>query len=282
MLNIHSVDVDRAFVRIDEGLVHYRHAGARDDGTALPIYVAHAGPGSSAGYAPLIAALGESRYVIAPDTLGNGDSAPPTQDGLDLDYYAGSIVRILDALKIDQVDYFGSHTGAHIGCELAIAHPDRVRKMIFDGIGVFDTDFRETLLENYAPKITPDEFGTQLTWAWHFLRDQFIHFPYFMRDPEHRLKGNVPSAEVLHSMVTEVLKAVTTYHNGYRAVFRHEADKRLPLVKTPSLFLASEADPLHIYLDDVAARVPTSEKRLITLDEGLPGQVSAILDFFTD
>ena len=275
-----AVNVDRAFVRIEEGLVHYRHAGTRNDDAALPIYVAHAGPGSSAGYAPLIAALGESCYVVAPDTLGNGDSAPPAQNGLNLDYYADSICRVLDAIGIDQVDYFGSHTGAHIGCELAIAHPDRIRKIIFDGIGVFDADFRKTLLENYAPEITPDEFGTQFTWAWHFLRDQFIHFPYFMRDPDHRLRGSVPSAEALHGMVTEVLKAVTTYHNGYRAVFRHETDKRLPLVKTPSLFLASETDPLHIYLDDVAARVPSSERRLVTLEEGLPGQVDAILNFF--
>lgn len=280
MLDIKPVDVDRAFVRIEEGLVHYRHAGVRDDAKANPVYVAHAGPGSSAGYAPLIADLGQSRFVIAPDTLGNGDSAPPKENGLDLDYYADSIRRILDALEIDQVDFFGSHTGAHIGCELAIAHPDRIRKIVFDGIGVFDEDMRKDMLANYAPEIKPDEFGSQFTWAWHFVRDQSIHFPYFMRDPEHRLKSSVPSAGALHGMVTEVLKAVTTYHNGYRAVFRHETGKRLPLVKTPALFLASEADPLHIYLDDVAALIPGSEKRLVKRVDGLIGRSKAVLEFF--
>ena len=274
-----TVDVDRAFVRIDEGLVHYRHGGSKPDDGARPIYVAHAGPGSSAGYASLIAALGETRYVIAPDTLGNGDSAPPAPEVPDLEYYAGSVCRILDALEIDSIDYFGSHTGAHIGCELAIAHPDRIRKIIFDGIGVFDEDLRAGLLSNYAPEIKPDEFGTQFTWAWHFVRDQSIHFPYFLRDPEHRLDNDIPSADILHRSVTEVLKSVKTYHNGYRAVFRHEAGKRLPLVKTPALFMASEADPLHIYLDDVAGLIPGSQKRLVRKDEGLAGRAEAILSF---
>lgn len=275
-----TVNVDRAFIRLDEGLVHYRRAGDRSNTNALPIYVAHAGPGSSAGYEPLIAMLGESRFVIAPDTLGNGDSAPPALDVPDITYYSDSVCRILDALEIDQVDYFGSHTGAHIGCELAIDHPDRIRKMIFDGIGVFDDDFRKTLLENYAPEMEPDEFGTQFTWAWHFLRDQMMHFPYFMRDPEHRMENDMPPAEFLHIHVTDVLKALTTYHKGYRAVFRHEVDKRLPLVKVPSMFMSSEADPLHKYLDDAAARVPGAQKRLVTKAEGLGGTARGILDFF--
>lgn len=274
-----TVNVDRAFIRLDEGLVHYRYAG-EPSVTALPIYVAHAGPGSSAGYEPLIAALGESRFVIAPDTLGNGDSAPPAQEQPDITYYADSVCRVLDALKIDQVDYFGSHTGAHIGVELAIDRPDRVRKMIFDGIGVFDDAFRNTLLENYAPEMKPDEFGTQFTWAWHFLRDQMMHFPYFMRDPEHRMENDMPPAEFLHIHVTDVLKALTTYHKGYRAVFRHEVDKRLPLVTVPSLFMSSEADPLHKYLDDAAARVPDAEKHLVKKEDGLDGMAKTILDFF--
>jgi len=46
--------VDRAFVRLAEGLVHYRHAG---DG-GVPLYMAHSGPGSSHGLAPLVAAFG--------------------------------------------------------------------------------------------------------------------------------------------------------------------------------------------------------------------------------
>jgi pimeloyl-ACP methyl ester carboxylesterase len=273
-------DVDRAFVRIQEGLVHYRHAGADQAKSALPLYMVHAGPGSSAGMAPLIAELGRARWVVAPDTLGNGDSVGPGVQNPDVAYYADSVVRIMDALKIDKADYFGTHTGAHIGVELLLSRPDRIRKAIFDGIGIFPDDLKQEMLANYAPEIKPDEFGRQFTWAWHFVRDQSLHFPYFKREPAYRLNNPMPPADALHRSVTEVLKAVTTYHNGYRAVFRHDTKGRLPMVKsTPLLFTASAADPLSAYLDAAAAMVPGARKALITREQGMPGRVKAITEF---
>jgi pimeloyl-ACP methyl ester carboxylesterase len=274
-------DVERAFVRIQEGLVHYRHAGEARVGGPLPLYMVHAGPGSSAGIAPLVAELGKTRRVIAPDTLGNGDSAPPGVKNPELAYYADSVVRIMDALQIDKADYFGTHTGAHIGVELLLSRPDRIRRAVFDGIGIFPEDLKTELLAHYAPEIVPDEFGRQFTWAWHFVRDQSLHFPYFMRDPEHRLNNSMPPADALHRSVVEVLKAVTTYHNGYRAVFRHDTKGRLPLIKgTPLLFMASEPDPLHVYLDAAAALVPGAQKVLITRAQGMAGRVKALQDFY--
>ena len=273
-------DVDRAFVRLTEGLVHYRHAGEHKAGSPLPLYMVHAGPGSSAGLAPLIAELSKTRLVIAPDTLGNGDSVGPGLQNPEVPYYADSVVRIMDALKIEKADYFGTHTGAHIGVELLLNRPDRIRKAIFDGIGIFPDDLKKEMLANYAPEIKPDEFGRQFTWAWHFVRDQALHFPYFMRDPAHRLSNPVMPADALHRSVTEVLKALTTYHNGYRAVFRHDTKGRLPLIKnTPLMFMASEPDPLHQYLDDAVALVPGSKKVFITREQGVAGRVKSITDF---
>jgi pimeloyl-ACP methyl ester carboxylesterase len=273
-------EVDRAFVRIQEGLVHYRHAGAGQKSAALPLYMVHAGPGSSAGMAPLIAELGRARWVVAPDTLGNGDSVGPGVQNPDVAYYADSVVRIMDTLKIDKADYFGTHTGAHIGVELLLSRPDRIRKAIFDGIGIFPDDLKQEMLANYAPEIKPDEFGRQFTWAWHFVRDQSLHFPYFKREPAYRLNNPMPPADALHRSVTEVLKAVTTYHNGYRAVFRHDTKGRLPMVKsTPLMFTASEADPLNAYLDAAAAMVPGARKALITREQGMTGRVNVITEF---
>jgi pimeloyl-ACP methyl ester carboxylesterase len=273
-------DVDRAFVRLQEGLVHYRHAGDRASNT-LPLYMVHAGPGSSAGIAPLIAELSRDRFVVAPDTLGNGDSAAPSVRNPDLIYYADSVLRVMDALKLDKVDYFGTHTGAHIGVELLLTRPDRFRRVIFDGIGIFPDDLKKDMLENYAPEVAPDEFGRHFVWAWNFVRDQSLHFPYFKREPAYKLNNPVPPAEALHRSVTEVLKALTTYHNGYRAVFRHDTKGRLAQVKNvPLLFMASEPDPLHEYLDAAAALVPGSEKALITRAEGLAGRVKKMRDFY--
>ncbi len=274
--------IDRGFVRVAEGLVHYRHAGVGGAGK-LPLYMVHAGPGSSAGLAPLIAALADTRRVIAPDTLGNGDSAAPAPPEPDLIYYADSVIRVMDALGLEQVDYFGTHTGAHIGIELLIKYPSRIRRAIFDGIGIFPDDLKREMFERYAPAVQPDEFGRHLIWAFQFVRDQMVHFPYFKREPKYRMPTNsMPSPAYLHGWALEVLKGLTTYHNGYRAVFKHDTKGRLPLVKLrPLMFMAAEPDPLTQYLDEAAALAPGAEKVLIKQGDPPGTRVRAIDAFLS-
>ncbi|NKB44125.1 MAG: alpha/beta fold hydrolase [Alphaproteobacteria bacterium] len=262
--------VDRAFVRIAEGQVHYRTCGDGANETTSPLYMIHASPSSSVNLVPLMQELGKSRRVIAPDTLGFGDSPPPTQDVPNADDYAESVIRIMDALGIETCDLYGSHTGAHIACELAIHYPDRVQRLVFDGIGMFSPDDKEDFLANYAPEVQPDEFGQHLIWAWNFVRDQVLHFPYFRRTPEFRQPtASMPPPEAIQQIVLEVLKGLTTYHKGYRAAFRHPDRDRLPLIRHRTLCAASDTDPLKDGVDEAAALVPDSVKTI------LPGERTA-------
>jgi len=275
------MDIDRGFVRIVEGLVHYRSCGKETEGR-LPLYMIHASPASSITLVRLMEVLGEKRSVIAPDTLGNGDSAAPAPDEPDMEYYAESVARVLDALGLTQVDVYGSHTGAHIGCELAIRHPERVRRLVFDGIGMFSEEDRREFLERYAPQVAPDSFGSHLVWAWHFVRDQVLHFPYFRRTPEYRRDRTMPSPEVLHRIVLDVLKGLTTYHKAYHAAFRHADRERLPLIRQPTFCTASEDDPLSVGVEEAATLVPHSTKAILpssATPEGLAAKAQAISDF---
>jgi len=273
--------IDRAFVRIEEGLVHYRHCGAADS-KRPPLYMIHASPASAAPLEPMMLAFGATRRVIAPDTLGNGDSAGPSLNAPDMDYYADSVARILDMLKLDQVDVYGSHTGAHIGCELAIRHPSRVRKLVFDGIGMFSPEDRADFLAHYAPEMKPDEFGRQFTWAWHFIRDQMLHFPYFRRTPPYRREQPMASPEVLHMIVVDVLKALTTYHKGYRAAFRHKDYERIPLITCPIFCMASDDDPLQDGVARAHALARTAIKAILPSERSLGGvaqKAKAVMEF---
>lgn len=252
-------EILRGFVSIDEGQVHYRHTDDRlrasVDKASLPLWMVHASPSSSVEFCGLMRELGRTRSVIAPDTLGNGDSAPPAPPTPGIAYYADSSLRVMDALGIEKVDLYGSHTGAHIVTEMAIARPDRFGRMVLDGIAMFSAQDKRDFLENYAPAVTPDAFGTQFHWAWHFVRDQGWFFPYFRRDAEHLRGLAAPDAEALHTTTVEVLKAIRTYHLAYRAAFAHEDRERLPLVTLPSLVMADDSDPL-------AAGVPIAAKLL--------------------
>jgi pimeloyl-ACP methyl ester carboxylesterase len=228
----------------------------------------------------MIEEFAPSRRCIAPDTLGNGDSAPSALDAPDMDYYADSVARVLDALKLDRVDVYGSHTGAHIACELAIRHPGRVRKVVFDGIGMFNPTDKADFLKNYAPEIRPDEFGTHLIWAWNFVRDQVLHFPYFRRTPEFARHQAMPPPEAIQRIVLEVLKSLTTYHRGYRAAFRHPDRERIPLIPCPLLAMASDDDPLSVTCEEAARLAKRGTAMLLPSErtaEGRKAKAAAVL-----
>jgi pimeloyl-ACP methyl ester carboxylesterase len=267
------MDIDRGFVRIKEGLVHYRVAGESKSGAPLPLYMIHASPSSAINLVPIMMEFAATRRCYAPDTLGNGDSAPPALDVPDMDYYGDSVARVLDALKLDKVDVYGSHTGAHIACELAIRHPSRVRKIVFDGIGMFSPEDKKDFLANYAPEMKPDPFGEHLVWAWNFIRDQVLHFPYFRRVPEfRRTEAVMPSPEALQVSVTEVIKALTTYHKGYRAAFRHNDRERIPQITQPLFGMASEDDPLTAGVDEVFRLAQKGTKAILPSEKTVEGR----------
>ena len=278
--------IDRSFVRINEGQVHIRSGGLEFKDKKMPIYMIHASPSSSINLVPLIKELAKNNYIIAPDTLGFGDSPPPTQEIPNAEDYAESVIRILDSLNIEKCHFYGSHTGAHIACEVAINYPDRVGKLVFDGIGMFSKEDKKDFLKNYAPEIRPDEFGQHLIWAWNFVRDQVLHFPYFRRTPEFRRNNeSMPNPEEIQVVVLEVLKGLTTYHKGYRAAFRHQDRDRLPLIKQMTFLGASDDDPLKAGIDDAANLIPNSSKGIFPSErtiDGLKEKAKKIDDFFRD
>jgi len=270
--------IDRSFARLAEGLIHYRHAGLGAH-IATPLYMAHAGPGSSRGLEPLMALLAAGRPVIAPDMPGNGDSAAPLTTPTDIAYYADAALRLLDTLRIEKADFYGSHTGAFIGAELALTHPDRVGKLILDGVMLLSDEERPIMLEKYAPAVAPDLHGGHLVWAHSFMRDMMLFYPYFERDAQHRLPNGVPPADMLHAGVVDVLKALGTYHHAYRAAFSWDAAARLPQLRCPVLLTSTMRDPLYTDLEKAALLVPHARSQLLGLDSGWDERAQMIADF---
>ena len=275
--------VDRGFIRLQEGLVHYRFAGRDRLGprnAPLPLYFAHAGPGSGRVYEPWLQAFGASRFAFAPDMLGNGDSAPPAGEDLEIGYYVDCALRLADSLGIERFDFYGSHTGAQIGCQLAVEHPTRIRRLVLDGVPLFPADLKQRMLENYAPKVVPDDYGAHLVWAWNFVRDQQLYFPWFERTSERRLANPVSPAAQLHASVTDVVKALRTYHIAYRAAFRQDMHALLPKLACPVFLTTSQRDPLTAWFDDAVRLAPAgSPHAVFTAATTMAERIGAIAGF---
>jgi len=251
-----TTQIDRDFVRIDEGQVHYRAVGNVMSGKR-PLVMIHASPASSYNLQPLMGKLGQLRPqpLYAPDTLGNGDSCKAQMDVPDIAYYANAVGRQLDALGIGEIDVYGTHTGGSIGMELAIQQPKRIRRVVIDGVGLYSEEEKADMLANYTPEIVPDYEGSQFNWAWHFVRDQNFFFPWYKRDVAHQRKAGVTNPDALNDVVVEVLKSITTYHHAYRAAFRYPKKERLAHITQPTLMIYETSDPLYKYKDEALAAV---------------------------
>ncbi len=138
------MDSKRSFATTRHGKLHYQAAGKGE-----PLILLHATPRSSQAYAHLIPLLAPSHAVIAPDTLGFGDSGP-LPAGAGMETLAASVIDLLDALAIDAAAVFGLHTGNKIAAAMAAGWPQRVSALMLCGMShsiILDERRREAAIK---------------------------------------------------------------------------------------------------------------------------------------
>src|SRR5437763_169882 len=99
--------VRRGYVQTADGNVHYRYAGS----TGQRVLLLHQTPLSSDTFTEVVDVLGRDHRVVALDTLGFGDSDAPVGK-YTIPQYAGSVVRVLDALGWESTHIVGRLTGS--------------------------------------------------------------------------------------------------------------------------------------------------------------------------
>ncbi len=233
--------IKRGFVDVPHGQMHYRYAG--ESGEAL--LVLHASPGSSRQQMKLIEDFAAEARVFAPDTPGNGDSDALSDQEPTIPELAAAVLAFMDAVGLQKVRVYGSHTGAAIAAELAILAPERISALVLDGVSLMEGEELEEILATYAFPFEPDLDGAYLARLFQFCRDQYVFFPWYRRTRAGRRDGGLGSAADLHAWIVEVMKASTTYHLNYRAAFKWPADKRMGLIACPTLVTAAINDPLY-------------------------------------
>ena len=239
------------YVETEFGRAHLRRAGSE----GRPILVLPTGGGSSAQFAPVISGLAADRMVVAVDYFGNGLSDKTVRD-VTIAILAREAIAVLDALGLDEVDVWGSHTGACVALELAISFPERVRKIVMEGPVMVTPEFRDELLANYFPDFAPDKFGLHIQHLWHWRRDMFMYWPWYSVDWSSTRQLGVPRAEELHKYAVGILESGTTYSGAYRAGFSYDTWSRLPLLHRKAILTAGPNDMLANALEDATQVAP--------------------------
>ncbi len=278
-----TMTIKRRFAAIDLGQVHYYTAGEALAGNGKrPAVLMHASPFAARTLNPLTAQLGQSRWALAPDNLGQGDSCAPNTDKPEIGYFGDAMVRLLDSLKIERADLYGTHTGAHTAMDVAIRHPDRVGKLILDGIGLPPRELKDDYIAHLRETPPYDYTGSQYLWAFNVIKDMFIWFPYYRRDAAHRRNRDVPDANDLHDRTLDLLKNLFSYHKAYIAAFDNNEDgKKFPDIPVPTLLTAAEGDISGAAMGAVAKMIPHCTQK--NYPPGVqPGDVGPAATMFVD
>jgi pimeloyl-ACP methyl ester carboxylesterase len=122
--------------QVDGIRIFYREAGPKD---APTIVLLHGFPSSSREFDRLIPLLATRYHLVAPDFPGFGQSEapPPLQYQYTFDHIADTMNRLLTQLNIDSCTLYLHDYGAPIGMRMILAHPARLRTLIFQNGNVY-------------------------------------------------------------------------------------------------------------------------------------------------
>jgi pimeloyl-ACP methyl ester carboxylesterase len=144
---------------------------ARGDG--LPVLLVHgyssAGPDwKLTGWTQALERAG--RAWVAPDLPGHGRSDMPREpDAYRVDAVVESLRLTLDALELERVDLVGYSLGGELALELALAHPERIRRLVVGGIGnkrPVTAEDASALYEHVARRESPPPGRARELWSY--------------------------------------------------------------------------------------------------------------------
>jgi pimeloyl-ACP methyl ester carboxylesterase len=118
-------DVDVAPLRLRAHVI--------EAGRGEPLLLIHGGNGVGAHWLPLMTRLGGWRMIV-PDRPGCGLTDGFLYDGVDMRAHGAAFVEgVLDALGVEAASIIGNSMGGYFALCFALAHPDRVRKLVLAG-----------------------------------------------------------------------------------------------------------------------------------------------------
>jgi pimeloyl-ACP methyl ester carboxylesterase len=126
-------------------------------GAGTPLVVLHGAYMNIPGMGAIIPKLAEHHKVYALEFQGHGRTTdidrPITYPNL-----ADDVAAFMDAVGLKQADVFGYSMGAGAGLQLAIRHPEKVRKLVAASVG-YDAEGWQPEFKAFIPQMNVEMFA---------------------------------------------------------------------------------------------------------------------------
>jgi pimeloyl-ACP methyl ester carboxylesterase len=218
--------IRRAYVDGRWGQVHLTMAGPED---GPPLVLLHQSPLSGAQFAPALPLLARAGLrAIAVDTAGFGQSDPPPAPA-SIAEHAEALGLVLDRLGLARAHLLGHHTGAMIAASFAARCPERVGRLVLNGVPLFSAEERAHFATFDFRPIAPLADGSHLLAAW-----------------QQRLAATPGWTDLaaMHRHVVAWLANPDRAHWGFQMAFAHDLEADLRAITAPTLILTNSGEDL--------------------------------------
>jgi len=126
-------------------------------GAGEPLVLLHGAYMTIDAMGEILPSLAETRRVIAVELQGHGRTADIDRP-LTYEQMADDVAALLRHLEIEKADVFGYSMGGGVALQVAIRHPEVVRKLVVASASYTSDGMHAELLE-MIPSITPEAFA---------------------------------------------------------------------------------------------------------------------------
>lgn len=142
-------DGDHGYAAINGIKLYYEIHGSGSTNGAPPLVLLHGGLMSSALWGATLTALAQHHTVIAVDLQGHGRTADIDRP-FSVEAMGDDVAGLIKYLKIDKADVMGYSLGAGVGMQVAVRHPELVRKLVLASAIIRRGDFYPEILAQQA------------------------------------------------------------------------------------------------------------------------------------
>jgi len=259
-------------VTVNGARIHYERSGS-----GFPLLFIHAGIADSRMWEPQARAWADRFDMIRPDLRGFGGSElPPMPYSMRLD-----LVALLDHLGVERAHVIGCSMGGTVAIDLALEHPERVKRLVLIASGVSGSDLGKADAALFADVEAADKAGDLGALNQAEVR--------LWVDGPRRPAGSAPAA--VRDLVLEMngSSLQSNWAAAEHQSLEPPAISRLGEIKAPTLVIVGDQDLPHASAnaDVITSRVPGARRATIKDAAHLPSLERPeefnrlVLDFLT-